>query len=149
MGSQRVRHDWLTSLSLYSKTGRNRKTICSCFLNPDPLNHFKHFRSLMYNLQFSSVQSFSRVRLFVTLRIAARQASLSITIPRVQPNPCPLSWRCHPAVLSSVVPSPPAPNLSQHQGRFQWVSSSHEVVKVLEFQLQHQSFQQTPRTDLL
>ena len=51
----------------------------------------------------------------------------------------------HP--LSS--PSPPALNLSQHQGLFQWVSSSHEVAKVLEFQLQHQSFQWTPRTDLL
>ena len=51
----------------------------------------------------------------------------------------------HP--LSS--PSPPAPNPSQHQGLFQWVSSSHEVAKVLEFQHQHQSFQWTPRTDLL
>ena len=38
-------------------------------------------------------------------------------------------------------PSPPALNLSQHQGLFQGVSSSHQVVKVLEFQLQHQSFQ--------
>ena len=49
----------------------------------------------------------------------------------------------HP--LSS--PSPPAPNPSQHQGLFQWVNSSHEVAKVLELQLQHQSFQWTPRTD--
>ena len=46
-------------------------------------------------------------------------------------------------------PSPPALNLSQHQALFQWVSSSHQVAKVLEFQLQHQSFQRTPRTDLL
>ena len=46
-------------------------------------------------------------------------------------------------------PSPPALSLSQHQGLFQWVSSSHRVAKVLEFQLQHQSFQWTPRTDLL
>ena len=46
-------------------------------------------------------------------------------------------------------PSPPAPNPSQHQGLFQWVNSSHEVAKVLEFQLQHHSFQRTPRTDLL
>ena len=46
-------------------------------------------------------------------------------------------------------PSPPAPNPSQHQGLFQWVNSSHEVDKVLEFQLQHQSFQWTPRTYLL
>ena len=43
----------------------------------------------------------------------------------------------HP--LSS--PSPPAFSLSYHQGVFQWVSSSHQVAKVLEFQLQHQSFQ--------
>ena len=47
----------------------------------------------------------------------------------------------HP--LSS--PSPPAFNLSQHQGLFQWVSSSHEVAKVLE--LQHQSFQWIFRAD--
>ena len=43
----------------------------------------------------------------------------------------------------------PAPNPSQYKGLFQWVNSSHEVGKVLEFQLQHQSFQRTPRTDLL
>ena len=43
-------------------------------------------------------------------------------------------------------PSPPAPNPSQHQSLFQWVNSSHEVTKVLEFQPQHQSFQWTPRT---
>ena len=47
----------------------------------------------------------------------------------------------HP--LSS--PSPPALNLSQNQGLFQWLNSLHEVAKVLEFQLQHQSFQWTPR----
>ena len=97
--------------------------------------------------KFSSVQLLSRIRLFATPWITARQASLSITNSRsthvhrvgdaIQPS--------HP--LSS--PSPPAPNPSQHQGLFQWVNSSHEVAKVLEFQLQHQSFQWTPRTDLL
>ena len=51
----------------------------------------------------------------------------------------------HP--LSS--PSPPAPNPSQHQSLFQWVNSSHEVDKVLEFQLQHHCFQRAPRADLL
>ena len=50
----------------------------------------------------------------------------------------------HP--LSS--PSPPAPNPSQHQRLFQWVNSSHEVAKVLEFQLYHHSFQRNPRADL-
>ena len=46
-------------------------------------------------------------------------------------------------------PSPPVLRPSQHQGLFQWVNSSHEVAKVLEFQPQHQSFQWTPRTGLL
>ena len=46
-------------------------------------------------------------------------------------------------------PSPPAFNRSQHQGLFQWVSSSHQVAKVLELKLQHQSFQWIFRTDFL
>ena len=46
-------------------------------------------------------------------------------------------------------PSPLAPNPSQHQSLFQWVNSWHEVAKVLEFQLQHHSFQRNPRADLL
>ena len=60
-----------------------------------------------------------------------------------------IHWVCdaiQPSLpLSS--PSPPAPNLSQHQGLFKWVSTSHQVAKVLESQLQHQSFQWTLRTD--
>ena len=51
----------------------------------------------------------------------------------------------HP--LSS--PSPPAFNLFQHQGLFKWISSSHQVAKILEFQLQHQFFQWIFRTDFL
>ena len=51
----------------------------------------------------------------------------------------------HP--LSS--PSPAIFNPSQHQGLFQWVSSLHQVAKVLEFQLQHQSYQWIFRTDFL
>ena len=53
-----------------------------------------------------------------------------MSIESVMPSPHPLSS-----------PSPPAFNLSQHQGIFQWVSSCHQVATVLEFQLQHQSFQ--------
>ena len=44
-------------------------------------------------------------------------------------------------------PSPPTFNLSQHQGLFKWVTSSHQVATVLEFQLQHQSFQWIFRID--
>ena len=57
--------------------------------------------------------------------------------PRVHPNPCDPIQPSHPLLSSS----PPALNLSQHQGLFQWVSYAHQVAKVLEFQLQHQSFQ--------
>ena len=52
---------------------------------------------------------------------------------------------CYP-LLS---PSPPTLNLSQHQGLFQWVSSSHYVAKELEFQHQYQSFQWIFRVDFL
>ena len=55
--------------------------------------------------------------------------------PGVHLDSRPSSQQCHPVISSSVVPSPPAPNPSQHQSLFQWVNSSHEVAKVLEFQL--------------
>ena len=54
-------------------------------------------------------------------------------------------WSSHPLLSSS----PPAFNLSQHPGLFWWISSSHQVAKLLEFQPQHQSFQWIFRTDFL
>ena len=68
--------------------------------------------------------------------------------PGVHPNPCPLSRWCQPSHSPSF-PSPPALSVSQHQGLFQLVSSSHQVAKVLEFQLQHQSFWWIFRVDFL
>ena len=65
--------------------------------------------------------------------------------PSPTPRVCSNIQPSHP-LLS---PSPPAFNLSQHQGLFQGVSSSHQVAKALELQPQHHSFQRTPRTDLL
>ena len=61
--------------------------------------------------------------------------------PGICSSSCPLSYWCYLTITTSITPSPLALNLSQHQGLFQWVSSSHQVAKVLEFQLQHQSFQ--------
>ena len=69
--------------------------------------------------------------------------------PRVHSNSHPLSRWCHPAISSSVVPFSSCPQSFPDQSLFQWVNSPHEVAKVLEFQLQHQSFQRTPRADLL
>ena len=63
----------------------------------------------------------------------------------VYPNPCPYGWWCIQPSHPLLSPSPSALNLSQHQGPFKWVSSSHQVAKVLEFQLQHQSYQWIPR----
>ena len=97
------------------------------------------------------VQSLSCVQLFVILWIEACQASLSYTI----------SWSLLKFMsIESMIPSnhlshplspcsPPALNLCLYQGLFQWVNSSYQVAKVLELQLQHQSFQWIFRTDLL
>ena len=99
-------------------------------------------------LSVSQFRSLSHVRLFGTPWPAAHQASLSITnsqsllklmsIALVMPSN---------HLLSSL--SPPTFNHSQHQGLFQWVSSSHQEAKVLELQLQHQSFQWIFRIDFL
>ena len=98
---------------------------------------------------FSSVQSLICVELFMTPWTAACQPSLSVTnsqsllklmsIESVMPSNHLIL--CRP--LSSAF------SLSQHQSLFQWVSSSHQVAKVLEFCLQHQSFQSIFRTDFL
>ena len=66
--------------------------------------------------------------------------------PGVYSNSCPLSQWCHPTISSSVTPFS-CPCVSQHQGFFQWVGSSHQVAKGLELLLQHQSFQWIFRVD--
>ena len=107
--------------------------------------------SLKINIP-QSVSQFSRSVMSDSLRPHESQHSgppCPPPIPGVHLNPCPLSrWR-YPTISSSVIPFSSCPHLSQHQGLFKWVRSSHEVAKVLEFQLQHQSFQWTPRADLL
>ena len=104
---------------------------------------------LCQSLWLCSVQSLSRARLFVTMNrsmpglpvchqfLESTQIHVHRVSDAIQPS--------HP--LSS--PSPPALSHSQHQGLFKWVSSSHQVAKVLEFQLQHQSFHWIFRTDFL
>ena len=96
-----------------------------------------------------SVRLLSHVQLFATPWIKARQASLSITnsrsllklmsIESVMPSSHLIF--CHPLLL--LHPLPPSIRVFSNE------STLHEVAKVLVFQLQHQSFQWTPRTDLL
>ena len=87
------------------------------------------------SVQFSPFQLLSRVRLFAITWITAHQASLSITISWSSPRLTSIKSVMPSSHLTSVVPSPPTPNPSKHQGLFQWVSFLHEVAKVLEFQL--------------
>ena len=101
-------------------------------------------------LEFTLVQSRSRVRLFWDpMNCSMPGLPVHHQLPKfTQTHVCRVSDAIQPShPLSS--PSAPAPNPSQHQGLFQWVNSSHEVTQVLEFQLQHQSLQWTPKTDLL
>ena len=101
--------------------------------------------------QFSTVQLLSRVWLFANPWTVPCQASLSNTNSRSPPKlmSIELGIPSNHLILCCPLLLLPSILLSQHQGFFQWVSSSHQVAKGLEFQLQHQTFRWTPRTDLL
>ena len=132
-GTQKLRSvsgvcSFLTGVSLLTVKAREKNHVCP---NPSINTHLYLFLYFVV-----VVQSLSRVRFFATPWTAACQASLSFTISQtllklmsndandaIQPS--------HP--LSS--PSPPALSLPKHQGLFQWVSSSHQMARVLELQL--------------
>ena len=102
------------------------------------------------SVQFSSVQSLSLVWLSATPWTAARQASLSITNAQSPPKPMSIERVMPSNHLSLYHPLLRLPSIFPSiRVFFQWVSSSHQLARELEFQLQHQSFQWTPRTDLL
>ena len=118
-----------------------------------------HCRRILYQLsyqrspnnisvQFSSVQSLSHVWFFWPCGLQHARPPC--------PSPTPGAYSAHVHQVADAIqpshplssPSPPTFNLSQHQGLFKWVSSLHQVAKILKFQLQHQSFQWIFRTDL-
>ena len=130
--------------------------VCS---NSYPLCQWRHpaipssvtpFSSCPYQLQFSSV-----AQSCPTLCDPMNRSTPGLPVHHQLPE----STQTHVHRVGDAIqlshplssPSPPALILSQnqHQSLFQWVNSLHEVAKVLEFQLQHQSFQWTPKTDLL
>ena len=92
-------------------------------------------------LSFSSVQSLSHVRLFVT-PMDCSTSGLPVHHQLPEFTQTRVHWVRDAIQPSHSLSSPPPPafNLSQHLGLFQWVRSSHQVARVLEFQLQHQSF---------
>ena len=90
------------------------------------------------SVQFSSVQLLSHVRLFETPWTAAHQASLSITNSRSPPNLCPLSWRCHPTISSSVVPFSSCPKSFPASGPFPMIQafeSGGQTIGVFNFNI--------------
>ena len=104
---------------------------------------------LLCSLPISSVLLLSHVRLSATPWIAACQAFLSVTNSWSSPKPMSIESvmpsnhliLCHPLLL--------LPSIFPIISLFKWVSSLHQVAQVLEFQLEHRSFQWTPRANLL
>ena len=105
-------------------------------------------KTMVFPVQFSSV-----TQSCLTLCDPMNRSPPGLPVPHQFPEftQTHVHWVCDaiqpPHPLSS--PSPPAFNLSHHQGLFKWVSSSHQVAQELEFPLQHPSFQWITRTDLL
>ena len=102
----------------------------------------------MYMLQFSSVAQ-SRPTLCDPMNRSTPGLRVHHQLPEFTQTH---AHRVRDAIQPShplLSPSPPATNPSQHQSLFQWVNSSHEVAKVLEFQLQLHSLQRNHRADLL
>ena len=127
---------WIRSLG----RGHGNPLQYSCLENPMDRGAWRatvprvaKSRARLKRLQFSSVAQ-SCLTLCDPMNRAACQASLSITNSRSLPKIMSIESVMPSHPLSS--PSP-ALNLSQHQGLFQWVSSSHQVAEVLEFHLQH------------
>ena len=137
--------------SLQGVEGRNR--------HPGYFLEAFYRQSINWNIKRVSINYFSehyycccsvaKSCLFGRPWAAARQASLSFTISEFAQTYVhwigDAIWPSHPLPL----PSPPALNLSQYQGLFQWVSSLHQVAKKLELQFQQQSFQWILRVDFL
>ena len=105
--------------------------------------------STKYSIHFSSV-AWSCLTLYDPMNCSTPGLPVHNQLP--EPTQTHVHWVGDAIQLSHPLSSssPPALlNLSQHQGLFKWVGSLHQVAKVLEFQLQHQFLQWTPRTDLL
>ena len=124
----------LIHLELHEKMLKNStSTILRSLIMWSKLERWKRSRSGSLMLLFFG--PLSHVQLFVTPWTTVQQASLSFTISQSLLRLMSVELVMPFNHLSP--PSPAALNLSQHQGLFKWVSSSHQVAKVLEFQLQN------------
>ena len=151
MGSQRVRHDWMTELNWTAAVAFGEAEL----KNTLKRSYTKMKWYLLWDFSAFANQFSSVIQLCPTLCDPIDCSTTGLPDPDHHQFPEFTQTHVHwvsdaiqpPHPLSS--PSPPAFNLSQHQGLFKWVSSSHQVAQVLEFQLQHQSFQWIFRTNFL
>ena len=134
--SLRVRQNW-AHMSMHLLLNE-KKSVSICL---------KFFNYFLENFQFSCSVVSESLRPHGLQH--ARLPCPPPPTPGAYSNSCPSHRWYHPTISSSVIPSAPAFNLSQHQGLFKWVSTSHQVAKVLKFWLQHQFFQWIFRTDFL
>ena len=104
---------------------------------------FQCCHSVMLLFSCSFVSDSLRLHVLQHTRLPCHSLS-----PRVCSNSYPLSQWCYLAISSSATPFSFCCQSFQHQGLFQWIGSSHQVAKIPELQLQHQSFQWIFRVDL-
>ena len=148
-GFQRVKHDWVTNTKAHTVIifkNAGSQVLNSLEVSIELLMWFL-ILYFCYEMFFCSV-----TKLSLTLCDPMNCSTPSFHILHYLPEPAQthVHWISDAIQPShSLSPSTPALNLSQHQDLFKWVGFSHQVAKVLEFQLQHQSFQWIFRTDFL
>ena len=132
-----------------TKPGSTAKHVGDCYIKEWSILSFGYFVYLIYVLSQIMTQFSSVVQSCPTLCDPMNHSTPGLPVHhQLQEFTQTQVHRVSDAIQPShplLPPAPPALNLSQHQ----WVSSSHQVAKVLELQLQHQSLQRNPRADLL
>ena len=140
--------DFVSALTLYNAFPKQQPETILCFILKTTLLGLHGPSRSCPSVHFSSVAQ-SCPTLCDPMDCSTPDLLIHHQLLAVYSNSCPLGWWCHPSISSSVFPFSSYLNLSQHQSLFQWISSSHQVAKVREFQHQHQPFEWIFRTDLL
>ena len=151
MGSHRVGHDWSDLAAAAAYWDKSHLIMVCMILLMYCWIEFASILLRIFGSVFFSDLLFSHSVVSDSLYPHGLQHSrlpCPSLSPRVCSNSCPLSLWCHPTISSSVAPLFCLPSFPA-SGFFQWVGSTHQVAKVLELQLQHQSFQWIFRVDFL
>ena len=136
-----------TGMNWHRILGSHYQLIWASILLENKLPCSQHSKVIQEKTESDSVQFVSDFLRLHGLQ-HARSPCPSPT-PGVYSDSCPMSQWCHPTISSSVIPFSSRLNLSQHRSLSQRVGSLHQVAKILDLQLQHQSFQWIFRVDFL